>query len=179
MYDLDIQFRTLDKNDEEQLYDLMLQTELTVKHKEWWECTDNVSINKIFENDNIGIGAFLHDKLIAACILTSDHKSTTTNKLINGSSPLPDAGLSSIMELSVCMVAPAFKGRGLMVTLCKKLIEIAKEKQVGFIIAYSYSNNHASDISLAKLGFLKVDSSDLGKVENVAGVRNTYVLYMN
>ena len=63
-----------------------------------------------------------------------------------------DLPLSACGELGACVVLPDHRGKNLMYLVCRKLISIAQEMGLKYLVASAHPDNIASNRTLQKLG---------------------------
>lgn len=142
-------FRLLSQNDKTQLDYLISTIELNLTNKEFWLPIDETSREHFLDlNWTIFIGCFKNDALVAAAgLFLNAYEYSESLKYLNIS--------GSIAEIGRLMVSPEYRGNDLAYTLSKQLINIAKLKNIDYLLATSHPNNLPSQITLKKLGFSK------------------------
>lgn len=129
-----------------------LLTDLIVSHlpkKEWLIPLTIEEAERVFQEDSMDtiIGVFIGRQLIATAGLFVDTSEFTN--MPEGA----DTDPRDTREIGECLVHPSYRGAGLMVMLCRRLIDQARRTGVRTIFATSHPNNQPSQHSLANVGF--------------------------
>ena len=158
--------RYLNKNDKNQLEDLIKEIEEYIDYSEFWIPITDISRKHFFDEKWTNFfGAFENEKLIAAFGIFFNENEYGESQAKLGITQYRCA------ELGRAMVHPKYRNKGLMKELGKELIECAHKKNIAYLIATAHPKNYASKKSLERLGFIKKDKI----VKNGNYRRNIYI----
>lgn len=157
-----MEFRILDEKDRSQLEELVNIIEANLPDKKWWLPISEESRRDFFNKEKTYfIGAFDGEKLAAACGLFLDEneyyeeieaiKKACGEETFSITASDSYRVITDVAEIGRCMVKPEYRGQGLMYRINMKLVELAKEMGMEYIVATAHPDNLPSNGSFIKM----------------------------
>lgn len=142
---MEIKVLTIDNKCE--LEELITNIEDNLENDKWWLPIQEKAYENFFNEDwTIFVGAFDNNKLVgASALFFNEFEYGESVSTLNIES-------DKVAEIGRCMVLPNYRGKNLMHCMNLKLIEIAKSKEIEYLIATAHPNNNPSNNSLRKIG---------------------------
>ena len=140
-------FRYLDENDRDELEGLFEFVESNSTHKDWWPPIRQEVRDHFFDFDWMRfVGNFEEERLVAVAGLflhpfVFDHEAEAV-----GLDP------AEVAEIGRCVVHPSCRGKNLMFSMSKQLVDRALMMDKTWIIAAVHPDNVAGRKSLEQLG---------------------------
>ncbi len=163
------EIKRLDKSNQQDFINFNKIIRENLTNKEWFIPFSEENLKNTFSEDSslVVYGAFIDGVL--ACISLYDtnfDEFSELTKASNISFSLKGA------ELGGSMVLPDYRGQNLMYDVNLKLIEVAKENGIEYLVATVHPDNIASNRSVLKLGMQKTATI----VRTGGYLRNVYLL---
>ena len=160
--------KTLNIKDEKNYLELIDDVVNNMENKSWFiQPTAEEQKNWFLEKDKfLTLGFFDNKKLVgASSFVFGVEGMEDVLKFINITS-------QKVCEIGPCIVCKEFRGKNIMLKLNQKLLKLAKERGIEYVVATAHPDNVASNKSLQKLGL-----SLFGQFKrNKTFLRNVYVL---
>lgn len=148
-----LKLKRLELNDKIKLEELIKQIENNLENERFWLPINIESREHFFDDEwTYFLGIFDKDKLIAAVgLFFNENEYGETKKILQLQG-------YKIAEIGRAMVAPGYRGKGLMIKIMKQLIDHAKKQGYQYLVATVHPQNTASQKSVIALGMNKKDS---------------------
>ena len=159
-----MEIRIIEQNDAQKLKNLIDCIEAHVVNPQWWLPIKKEAYDNFLNPEwTLFLGAFEKEELVGASALFFNEFEYGESLSAIAPQPIP------VAEIGRCMVRPSFRGHNIMLTLNRKLLEIAKERKIRTLIATAHPDNIASNTSLQALGMkiVKCIDKDHGFLRNV------------
>ena len=162
-----MKFRKLTAEDEQKLLGLIDVIEENLDNKEFWLPINEMSKNHFFDATWTEFyGAFDGDNLVAsAALFYNEHEYRESLQKLN-------LKITSVAEIGRAMVHPEYRGNNLLYSINLKLVDIAREKNIEYLLATIHPENIPSQKSFIKLGMTKQTTYR----KNCGYVRDIYLM---
>lgn len=142
--------RKLILSDKTQLENLITIIEDNLEHKDFWLPINQTSREHFFDDTWTEFyGMFDNCRLIgASALFYNKHEFGESLAQLN-------APLVSVAEIGRSMVHPQYRGNNILYQINTELLNIAKERELEYILATIHPQNIPSQCSFKKLGFEK------------------------
>lgn len=147
-----MEFRRIEKKDEQKLYKLFEEMEITLENKDWWLPLSENEKTLLFNEENAYfLGLYYKEKLVGCSVLLVNNEDFKDYL-----DYLDNLDKSKCGKIGRCVVHPEYRNNNYMYKLNSKLVEIAKNYNLKHLIAITHPDNIASNKSMQKLGMKNV-----------------------
>lgn len=167
-----IDAKLLSKENQKEYCHLLETISTSIPNELFWLPISQTSAEHFFDPEWTDIiGLFDDEKLVAVSSLFYHIEEYGESAAKVGI----DCTATKVAEIGRCAVLPTYRGRDIMYTLNKKLVQMAKNRDIQILIATAHPNNVPSCKSLEKLG-MKLEGHIIKKKKYP---RNIYIMHLN
>ena len=142
--------RKLNIYDKKQLFELIEIIENSIERPDFWLPINDISREHFFNSEWTEFyGAFDNKRLVAASALFyNEHEYRESVNVLHKS-------FTSIAEIGRSMVIPEYRGNNVLYSINTKLVSIAHNKKIEYLLATIHPENIPSRKSFLKLGMAR------------------------